>query len=147
MEGNPLDLVKKHKAGTRQNLAKRLQINPQFVVPLKVDARGRQQVNRVLRVHVVPAHLVNTHRTGIRKIKLEVELPRAHVLGEIPLRVRKRQSQLNHLEQVHVAPQRLVVVIRRRPKVANRSRYDAWKLRVLCCIRQSRLLGVHTMAT
>lgn len=56
-----------------------------------------------------------------RQAELEVELPGAGILGDISIFIRKCDAELNHLEQVYVTSQGLIVIVRRRAKVAFRS--------------------------
>jgi hypothetical protein len=41
-----------------------------------------------------------------------MELPTRTVLCQVPLFIRKRHSQLNQLQQIHIASQRLILIIR-----------------------------------
>jgi hypothetical protein len=45
-------------------------------------------------------------------------LPGAGILGDISIFIRKGDAKLNHLEQVHVASQGLIVIVGRCAKVA-----------------------------
>ena len=62
---------------------------------------------------------------------MKVELPGADILWEVPFLVRESQPDLVRLEQVDVAPHRLVMVIRRGLERADWASDDAWKLRIL----------------
>lgn len=53
-----------------------------------------------------------------RQAELEVELPGTGILGNVPVFIRKSDAQLNHLEQVHIASQGLIVIVGRCAKVA-----------------------------
>ena len=46
-------------------------------------------------------------------VKVKVELPGANILGKTPFLVREGRPDLDRLEQVDVAPHRLVMIIRR----------------------------------
>ena len=97
MEGHPLDLVVEHQAADHERLAKVQGVNTPGGVVLEGDARREQEVDGVLRENVVV------------EVEPEVELP-AGTAGGVPVvLVRKRQAQLDDLEQVDVALEGIVV--------------------------------------
>lgn len=126
MERDPLDVAVEDKARADQELAKVRNVDARLKVALEVDARGLQQVDRVLGIHVV------LQREG------KVELPGMCAGGRVAVLVDERDAQLDYLEQVDVAAQRLKVVVGRVEEGADGARNDAGELcvhgdeRVLC---------------
>jgi len=80
----------------------------------------------------------------ILDVKVEVELPSAGILRKVPLLVRESQPNLDRLEQVDVAPHRLVMVIRRGLERTDWTSNDARKLRILLHAN-SRVLAIHVI--
>jgi hypothetical protein len=78
-------------------------------------------------------------------VKVKVELPGADILGEVSFLVGESQSNLDRLEQVDVAPHRLVMIIRRGLERADWTSNDARKLRILLHAN-ARVLATHAMA-
>ena len=78
-------------------------------------------------------------------VKVKVELPGADILWKVSFLVRKGQSDLDGLEQVDVAPHRLVMIIRRGLERADWTGNDARKLRILLHAN-ARVLATHAMA-
>lgn len=118
MEGYPLDPIVEHDAGARQQLAKVRDVDAVLLVSLEVDPRPRQQIYRVLRVHV------------LSEAEFKIELPGGYPWWEAALSIRKCEPELNDLEEVHIAAQRLVVILGGTLEIANRSRYDPWEFSV-----------------
>lgn len=54
VKGDPLDIVQQHKSRTDQELPKVVHVNAVILMLLEVDARLCQQVDGVLRIHVIP---------------------------------------------------------------------------------------------
>lgn len=54
----------------------------------------------------------------LRKVELEVELPCAGILRDISVFVCKGNAQLDHLEQIDIAAQSLIMIVGRGAKVA-----------------------------
>jgi hypothetical protein len=54
VKGDPLDIVQQNKSRTDQELSKVVHVNAVILMLLEVDARLCQQIDRVLRVHVIP---------------------------------------------------------------------------------------------
>ena len=73
-------------------------------------------------------------------VKVEVELPGANILREVSLLVCKGQPNLDRLEEVDVAPHRLVMVIRRGLERADWAGNNARKFRILL-YANTRVLG------
>lgn len=73
--------------------------SPYLLVLFKLDPRVLEQFHAVLRVHV------------LSEVELEVELPGGDTLGQIAILVQERQTQLDYLQEVHVAAKELVLVI------------------------------------
>ena len=66
-----------------------------------------------------------------RQVEFEVELPGGDWQSSVSLVVEERQANLDDFQEVHVAPQELVLVVRRASKFANGSSDDTWKFSVL----------------
>ena len=67
----------------------------------------------------------------LREVELEVELPRRGADGVVSVLVHEREPELDDLQQVHVTPQQLVLVIHRAAELADRSDHHSGKLCVL----------------
>mmetsp|Transcript_16727 Transcript_16727/g.42490 ORF Transcript_16727/g.42490 Transcript_16727/m.42490 type:complete len:350 (-) Transcript_16727:427-1476(-) len=118
VERDPLDVLDEDKAGTHKRLAELVHIDPHLLVQLKVDAAPDEKIDRVLGVHVVG------------EAELEVELPARTVVCEIAILVGKRDAELDELEQVHVAAQRLVLKVNRAIVWPDRAGHHTRKLSV-----------------
>lgn len=55
MKGQPPDVVAEHDAGSRQQFSELSDFDAVLQVPLKLDSARRQEVDRVLGIHVLPA--------------------------------------------------------------------------------------------
>ena len=119
MEREPLDGIHEDESGGDHLLCKVAGVDALLLVLLELDAGVLQEVDRVLRVHV------------LGQVKLEVELPGGDALGQVALVVQERQTQLDDLEQVHVAPEQLVLVVSRRPELACKKWDDVVSLIIL----------------
>lgn len=71
----------------------------------------------IIRVPLYPVGSLYT-QNDLRKVELEVELPCAGILGYISVLVCKGNAQLDHLEQINITAQCLVVIVCRGAKVA-----------------------------
>ena len=69
--------------------------------------------------------------TDVREVELEVELPGGGAGWIISFLVHEGQTQLDDLEQVHVTPQQLVLVVHRAAELADRPDDDAGEFCVL----------------
>lgn len=59
-------------------------------------------------------------KTGhLREVELEVELPSRRARGIVSILVHEREPQLDDLQEVHVTPQQLVLVVHCAAKLAN----------------------------
>lgn len=76
---------------------------------------------------------------------MKVELPGADIQRKIPFLVRKGQPDLDCLEQVDIAPHRLVMIIRRGLEQANWSGNDARKFSILLCVNARVFLATHSV--
>ncbi len=117
VEGNPFHAVVQHESRGDEQLAKGEHVDAAPLVRRKVQAVGGEQVDGVLGVHVV------------RKIEGKVELPGGALVRGLAVGVGQGDSELNYLEQVDVAAQRLILEVKGARR--NRARND------------TRELGVH----
>jgi hypothetical protein len=146
MEGNPPRLVCEHQARRDHELRKIVRKYSNLLVSLKIDARLLQEFYRFRREHVFAVPAISSPvgggpgfaaRSASSTInhsldaKMKIELPGRHVLRVVPILVRKGESNLDDLEQVHVTAHRLIVVVRRRLEAAYWTRDDARELGVL----------------
>ena len=67
----------------------------------------------------------------LREVELEVELPRRRAWRIISVLVHEGEAELDDLQQIHVAPQQLVLVIHRAPKLSDRPHHHPGELCVL----------------
>ena len=67
----------------------------------------------------------------LREIKLEVELPCRALGWRVAMLVHEGDADLDDLEQVHITPQQLVLVVGRAAKLTDGPRYHTGELRVL----------------
>ena len=67
----------------------------------------------------------------LRKIESKIKLPARRRCWQISLIVKERQTNLDDLQQIHVATQHLVLVLRRCLEIPNRPRYHTRKFCVL----------------
>mmetsp|Transcript_1484 Transcript_1484/g.2418 ORF Transcript_1484/g.2418 Transcript_1484/m.2418 type:complete len:395 (-) Transcript_1484:222-1406(-) len=100
VEGDPLDAVHQHQPGGGQQLAEPVRVHAPPLVRGEADARALQQVDGLLRVHV------------LAQAEPEVHLPAAAARHRVAVRLHEGQAELDDLKQVHIAPQRLVLVVR-----------------------------------
>lgn len=70
------------------------------------------------------------HVRHLRQIEFEVELPGGVAGRRLAILVHERQAQLDDAQQIDVAAQHLVLVVSRRPELANRLGDDARELGV-----------------
>eukprot|EP00308_Calcidiscus_leptoporus_P025129 CAMPEP_0119376206 /NCGR_PEP_ID=MMETSP1334-20130426/39513_1 /TAXON_ID=127549 /ORGANISM="Calcidiscus leptoporus, Strain RCC1130" /LENGTH=341 /DNA_ID=CAMNT_0007394727 /DNA_START=40 /DNA_END=1065 /DNA_ORIENTATION=+ len=118
VESDPAHLIAQHDARAHQELREVRRLDPPFLVPTEVDARARKEIDRVLRVDVVVEG------------ELEVELVRAHIWRELAVLIAQREAELDDLQEIDVATDRLVVKVRGRLEVANRPRNHTGELGV-----------------
>lgn len=75
-----------------------------------------------MQIHLLPRAFVSRWLQvcwqDLRKVELEVELPCASILGDISIFICKGNAQLDHLEQIDIAAQSLIVIVSRGAKVA-----------------------------
>jgi hypothetical protein len=72
-----------------------------------------------------PRIRIRTRMSRIRNTgRPEVELPGGDALRHVSPAIQEGQPQLDDLEQVHVAAQQLVLVVRARLEVSDRPRTD-----------------------
>ena len=93
---DPPHFVTQNHPTDHQQLPEPKHVDSPLRMRLEVDARVFQQLDGILRVHVLLE----------RKLP-EVELPHAVVVadhGQNTVRVRQSQTELNQLQHVHVAP-------------------------------------------
>ena len=83
VERHPLDVVAEHDPRRDEQLGEVERVDPLGLVPRKVDPRAREQVDRVLRVHVLAER------------EVEVELERAHAGRELALLVAEGEAELD----------------------------------------------------
>lgn len=131
MEGDPFGFVRKHETRGDQQLRKVIRLYAVGQMSLEIDPRLLQQINRS-----------RTERI-LRQVKVEVELPRAYFLRQVPIRVAERQPNLDDLKQVDVTSHRLVVVVRGCTKSAYWSRHDTGEL---CVLRTANVRSSMTTA-
>lgn len=106
MEAEPPDLLHQDQPRREHHLGKDDGVDAVLLVLFELDARVLQQVDAVLRVHV------------LGEVELEVELPGGDaVRGQVRLLVHESQTQLDDLEEVNVTAQKLVLVVGRRCKL------------------------------
>ncbi len=74
---------------------------------------------------------IKNRKAGVREAEFKIELPGGYPWWEAALSIRKSEPELNDLEEVHIAAQRLVVILGGTLEIANRSRYDPWEFSVL----------------
>lgn len=97
----PLDGLHEHEPGGQHHLGKERGVDAFLLMLLELDARGLEQLHRVLGIHI------------LGQVELEVELPRRRTLhGQMAFLVLKGQTQLDNLKQVHIATQKLILIIR-----------------------------------
>lgn len=68
----------------------------------------------------------------LREVEFEVELPRRRAWRVSAVLVHERESELDDLQEVHVAPQQLVLVVHRAAKLSDWPHDDPRELCVLC---------------
>ena len=107
VEGDPGHVVHQDQARAQQTLRKVTRLNPLETVLLKVEAGAPEQIYRVLGVQI------------LHQVELEVELPGADSLGQVPRPVKQSNTQLDQFEKVHIALDKLVFVLVRRAEVAH----------------------------
>ena len=117
---DPLGVWNEDETRGDKQLCKIVGQDTHLLVPLKIDPRLLQQLDRVGRVHVLAGTKKKKKVGGLVRnaamsyapdVKLEIELPCRDVLREIALLVCECDADLDELEEVDVAPHGLVVVV------------------------------------
>jgi hypothetical protein len=135
VKGNPMHVLVQHNPRRHEQLPEPLRVNPPLLVALEIDPALLQQLNRVVRVHVLP------------EVKLpEIELPHTRLPRPAPrqraILIRERQPQLYQLQHVHICPKRLVVILRAVLERPDRPHHHARKL----CVHSHIRILVHNVA-
>lgn len=150
MEGYPFRVVRQDETGCDHQFREVVRIDTHVFVSLEIDPMVAQKVDGLRRVHVFSGSksakqsLVMGERSGALYVKVEVELPCADILGKVSFLIREGQPDLDRLEQVDVAPHRLVMVVRRGLERPDWSGNDARKFRILLHA-DTRVLATRAM--
>lgn len=144
MKRNPFCVVCEHKPGRYDKLCKVDWVDADLFVPLEVQSRRLEQVDRLWREHVLPTtpnphphphsarvRIPTVHAYYSRQVEPEVELPCADVGRVFAGLVREGNANLDDLEEVDVTAHGLVMVVAWRAKRAYGPRNDAGELGVL----------------
>ena len=118
MERYPPCVVRQNETGCDHQFRKIVWINAHVFVSLKIDSMGAQNIDGFGRVHVFPGsqlakQFIVTGKGRALDVEVKVELPGADIKRKVPFLVRKSQPDLDRLEQVDIAPHRLIMIIRR----------------------------------
>mmetsp|Transcript_19148 Transcript_19148/g.38983 ORF Transcript_19148/g.38983 Transcript_19148/m.38983 type:complete len:293 (-) Transcript_19148:436-1314(-) len=115
VEGDPAHVLAQRQPRHHHEAAKLLHVDSVALVLLEVHPSLAEEVDGVLRENVA------------LEVEGKVELPRAPLV-QVPVLIGERQPQLDHPQQVHVALERLVLIVCVGPKSAVRTRHHTRKL-------------------
>ena len=112
VEADPLDVFEQNETRRDEKFAEILGIDSLFLVSLEIEPRCLQKFDGVRRIHIVI------------EVEAKVELPNAFPFGLSPILITQCESELNDLQEVDVATQGLIMIIRRGFESADRSSND-----------------------
>ncbi len=138
VEADPADVVEADEARRDQEGGELVRVDAVPLQQRKVDAGLLQRLDRRLVVHVLLKGKLEVELPGVWQRRLVARPPQVGRVGRggagrglLAVLIEQGQADLYHLQQVHVGPETLVVVVALTSETTHRSRHDARKLGVL----------------